>query len=49
MIKPADKGGAVVVWRKDLYQKEAEQQLSNERFYTRLEKDRTDEINTRVK
>ena len=49
MIKPADKGGAVVVWRKDLYQKEAERQLSNERFYTRLETDRTDEINTFIK
>ena len=49
MIKPADKGGAVVVWRKDLYQKEAEQQLSNERFYTRLETDRTDEINKFIK
>ena len=49
VIKPADKGGAVVVWRKDLYQKEAEQQLSNERFYTRLETDRTDEINTFIK
>ena len=49
VIKPADKGGAVVVWRKDLYQKEAERQLSNERFYTRLETDRTDEINTFIK
>ena len=37
VIKLADKGGAVVEWRKELYQKEAEQQLSNERFYTRLE------------
>ena len=51
VIKPADKGGAVVVWRKDFYQKEAEQQqqLSNEHFYTRLETDRTDEINTFIK
>ena len=49
MIKPADKGCAVVVWRKDLYQKEADQQLSNERFYTRLETDRTDEINMFIK
>ena len=37
-------GGAVVVWRKDLYQKEPEQ-LSNEHCYTRLETDRTDKIN----
>ena len=34
VIKPGDNSGAVVVWRKDLDQKEAEQQLSNERFYT---------------
>ena len=32
-----------------MYQKEAEQQLSNEHFYTRLETDRTDEINTFIK
>ena len=32
VIKPADKGGAVVVWRKDLYLKEADQQLSNKHF-----------------
>ena len=49
MIKPADKGSAVVLRRKDLYQKEAEHQLSNERFYTRLETDRTDEINMFIK
>ena len=49
VIKQADKGGAVVVWRKDLYQKEADQRLSNERFYTHLETDRTDEINTFIK
>ena len=48
VIKPAGKGG-VVVWRKDLYQKEAEQQLSNEHFYTRLETDRTGDINTFIK
>ena len=32
VIKPADKGGAGVVWRKDLYQKKAEQQLSKNRL-----------------
>ena len=30
IIKPADKGGAVVVLRRDLYEQEAENQLSNE-------------------
>ena len=48
MIKPADKGGAVV-WRNDLYQKEADQQFSYECFYTHLETDRTDEINMFIK
>jgi hypothetical protein len=33
VIKPADKGGAVVVWRRDLYLAEAERQLSNPSFY----------------
>ena len=30
IIKPADKGGALVVWRKDLYCDEAKKQLSCE-------------------
>ena len=29
VVKSADKGGAVVVWRSDLYQKEALRQLSD--------------------
>ena len=33
VIKPADKGGAVVVWRKDLYEAEAMKQLSDTTFY----------------
>ena len=37
------------MWRKDLYQKEAERQLSNEHFNTRLETDRTDEMNMFIK
>ena len=49
IIKPADKGGAVVVWRRDLYEQEAENQLSNEQFYTRLEGDRTEEISKTIK
>ena len=40
-IKAADKGGAVVVWRTDLYQQEAFRQLSNNSFYCKVEKDLT--------
>ena len=33
VIKPADKGGALVVWDRNLYVKEATQQLSNAQNY----------------
>jgi hypothetical protein len=33
VIKPADKGGAIVVWRRDLYIQEVERQLENREFY----------------
>ena len=33
IVKAADKGGALVVWRADLYQKEALRQLSDTSFY----------------
>lgn len=36
IIKPADKGGAVVVWRRDLYLQEAHRQLDNTTTYTAL-------------
>lgn len=39
VIKPADKGGAVVVWKQDLYTQEANRQLSDNRFYQRLDSD----------
>ena len=39
--KAADKGGAVVVWRADLYQKEALRQLSDTSFYAKVDKDLT--------
>ena len=32
VIKPADKGGAVVVWDRDMYLEEAYKQLSDDRF-----------------
>ena len=41
VIKAADKGGAVVVWRADLYQKEALRQLSDASFYAKVDKDLT--------
>ena len=49
IIKSADKGGAVVVWRRDLYIAEAERQLNNEMFYEKLDKDPTDEHQKCVK
>ena len=41
VIKAADKGGATVVWRTDLYQQEAIRQLSDPIFYTKVNKDLT--------
>ena len=39
IIKPADKGSAVVVMHKSAYIREAERQLSDNRFYNRTDKD----------
>ena len=41
VIKKADKGGSVVVWRKDLYIEEAHRQLSDSTFYKKVDEDRT--------
>ena len=41
LIKAADKGGATVVWRTDLYQQEAICRLSDPIFYTKVNKDLT--------
>ena len=41
VIKAADKGGALVVWRTDLYQKEALRQHSDTSFYQKVDKDLT--------
>jgi len=49
VIKPADKGGAIVVWRKDLYIQEVEKQLNDSEFYEPDEKDMTEENNQIVK
>ena len=41
VIKPADKGGAVVVWRTNLYKQEAFRQLADTKFYAKVNKDLT--------
>ena len=41
MIKPADKGGTIVVWCQDLYFQEALRQISNTDFYYPMENDPT--------
>ena len=41
IVKAADKGGALVVWWADLYQKEALRQLSDTSFYSKVDKDLT--------
>lgn len=45
VIKPADKGGAVVVWKKELYLAEVNKQLSNSEFYSNLPHDTTNDNN----
>ena len=49
MIRPADKGGAVVVWRRDLYDKEVRHQLADTTFYEKVSHDLTSENNEIVK
>ena len=49
VVKSADKGGAVVVWRSDLYQKEALRQLSDTSFYAKIPKDLTSKNQKLVK
>ena len=48
VIKPADKGGAVVVWDRTLYQQEAERQLSDTTFYEKLDRDFTMDYNKTI-
>ena len=49
VVKSADKGGAVVVLRSDLYQKEALRQLSDTSFYAKIPKDLTSKNQKLVK
>ena len=48
VIKQADKGGATVVWSKDMYIVEGTRQLNDKKFYKSLEVDKTSENNDKV-
>lgn len=49
IIKPADKGGAIVVMNKTDYINEALRQLSDSSFYKRVDADPTEEFNATIK
>lgn len=49
VIRPADKGGAVVAWRSDLYDAEVLRQLHNTTFYEEVTDDITERNNEVVK
>ena len=49
VIKPADKGGPVVVWARPLYIQEAQKQLSDQRFYEKLSADPLQDYQRKVK
>ncbi|XP_062572166.1 uncharacterized protein LOC134234122 [Saccostrea cucullata] len=48
VIKKADKGSTVVVMDKETYMAEAQRQLSDERFYKKLDSDPTKEFSTAI-
>lgn len=48
VIKPADKGSAVVVMDKSAYIREAERQLNDDRFYMKLEEDPTEKFSDEI-
>ena len=39
IIKPADKGGRIVLWDRNDYIKEAHQQLNDHTYYTQIDQD----------
>ena len=48
VIKPADKGSAIVVMDKVNYLEEANRQLTDERFYKKLDSDPTEEFSSKI-
>ena len=49
IVKPADKGGAIVIWPKDSYLKEAYRQLNDSNHNRKIPHDPTPEILTETK
>ena len=49
VVRSADKGGAVVVWRSDLYQKKALRHLADTSFYAKIPRDLTSKNQKLVK
>ena len=49
IVKPADKGGAIVIWPKDSFLKEAYRQLNDSNHYRKIPHDPTPEILTETK
>ena len=49
VIRPADKGSAIVIQNATDYEREAMRQLADEKFYKKLNKDATQENNAIVR
>ena len=49
IIKPADKGSAVVVWDKEDYLRECENQLNDKNIYEKIENDPLPSTNNKIK
>ena len=49
VIKPADKGGAIVIQNREDYVLEGKRQLSDPRFYKKVDQDLTTTYNSQVK
>ena len=48
VIKPADKGSAIVVWDREDYEKEAQRQLYDEKIYEKVNRDPIPEVNKKI-
>ena len=48
VIKPADKGSAIVIWDREDYEKEAKRQLNDEKVYEKVSGDPVPQINKKI-